>query len=60
MTAEAMEGSRELCLAAGMDDYISKPVKSGEIREALRKWLAPRATEDGPYGLPAAAVSSLL
>ena len=44
MTAEAMEGSRELCIAAGMDDYISKPVKRDEMCEALRKWLAPRGT----------------
>jgi two-component system, sensor histidine kinase and response regulator len=39
MTAEAMAGSREACLAAGMDDYIAKPVKMEEIYEALRKWL---------------------
>jgi CheY-like chemotaxis protein len=42
MTAEAMEGSRELCIDAGMDDYISKPVKRDEMLQALRKWLAPR------------------
>src|SRR5471030_2540847 len=52
MTAEAMEGSREACLEAGMDDYISKPVKRNEICEALRKWLAPRGIEDESSGLP--------
>jgi signal transduction histidine kinase/DNA-binding response OmpR family regulator len=46
MTAEAMEGSRELCIEAGMDDYISKPVNRDEISEALRKWLAPRGAEE--------------
>jgi signal transduction histidine kinase/CheY-like chemotaxis protein len=56
MTAEAMEGSRELCIEAGMDDYISKPVKRGEICEVLRKWLAPRGTKDESSGLPAAAL----
>ena len=60
MTAEALEGSRELCLEAGMDDYISKPVNRGEIREALRKWRAPEATKDESSGSPDAAVSGLL
>jgi signal transduction histidine kinase/DNA-binding response OmpR family regulator len=39
MTAEAMEGCRENCLAAGMDDYIAKPVKMEDLVEALRKWV---------------------
>jgi CheY-like chemotaxis protein len=57
MTGEAMEGSREVCLEAGMDDYISKPVKRNEICEALRKWLAPTGIEDESSGLPAAALA---
>ena len=46
MTAEAMEGARELCIEAGMDDYISKPVKRDEIAQVLRKWLTPLRTKD--------------
>jgi CheY-like chemotaxis protein len=52
MTAEVMEGSRELCLGAGMDAYISKPVKSDQMAEVLRKWLAPKAGADESSGLP--------
>jgi len=38
ITASAMHGDREKCLAAGMDDYISKPVRMEDIFSVLEKW----------------------
>ena len=39
MTANAMQGDRERCLEAGMDDYISKPVRPEDLLAMLEKWL---------------------
>jgi len=35
MTANAMQGDRDMCLAAGMDDYITKPIRVEKLVEAL-------------------------
>jgi CheY-like chemotaxis protein len=39
MTAGAIDGDRERCLAVGMDDYISKPVDLATIDRALSRWV---------------------
>ena len=39
MTADAIAGARENCMAAGMDDYITKPVNPGELLRILEKWV---------------------
>lgn len=43
MTANARPEDREACLAAGMDDYIAKPVRLDNLRDALERWLARSA-----------------
>jgi CheY-like chemotaxis protein len=60
MTAHAMKGDRERCLEAGMDGYVSKPIRAGELYQAL----ATFAPSDNPVGrntpaaLPAEAITT--
>ena len=41
LTANAMEGDRTQCLAAGMDDYLAKPYSMNQLRQVLSRWLEP-------------------
>jgi CheY-like chemotaxis protein/HPt (histidine-containing phosphotransfer) domain-containing protein len=51
MTAHAMKGDRERCLASGMDDYLSKPLEPREFYQTLNKWISIRLPKTGTLDL---------
>jgi len=51
MTAHAMPGDREKCLASGMNDYLAKPVQTGAMKAALEKWLEVSGPAPPPPGM---------
>jgi len=46
MTANAMQGDRDKCITSGMDGFVSKPVESEKMLQALQQWLAEHETEE--------------
>jgi PAS domain S-box-containing protein len=51
LTANAIQGDRERCLAAGMDDYVSKPINPGLLSEVLERWMDPECSRNSSSGL---------
>jgi CheY-like chemotaxis protein len=52
LTANAMEGDRARCLAAGMDDYLAKPFTLTQLKALLTKWLLPKPMLETQSDLP--------
>jgi two-component system, sensor histidine kinase and response regulator len=50
MTANAMKGDRDICIEAGMDDYLTKPINPAALADTLARWLPERPVEDEPEG----------
>ena len=50
VTAHAMEGDRERCIEAGMNDYLAKPFGVKDLRDALERWTSSVATADAAVG----------
>ncbi|MCP3870379.1 MAG: response regulator [Gammaproteobacteria bacterium] len=48
LTANALEGDRERCLIAGMNDYLSKPFKQEQLHLCLERWLGDRPPKESP------------
>jgi CheY-like chemotaxis protein len=55
LTANSLQGDRERCLQAGMDDYLSKPLRRTELSEVLKRWLPMRSRVTVREAAPAAA-----
>ena len=59
LTANALAGDREMCLEAGMDDYVAKPVTFDALRTAFTRWMPAGRLAQAPAGEAAAPVGAV-
>jgi signal transduction histidine kinase/HPt (histidine-containing phosphotransfer) domain-containing protein len=52
MTAHAMQGDRERCIASGMDDYLAKPIRPTDVRGMIERWASPKTEPEIPKAAP--------
>ncbi len=57
MTARALKGDREKCLDAGMDGYVSKPIRRNELQDAINEFFHPESTEDAKTRQPSETIN---
>jgi CheY-like chemotaxis protein len=53
LSARAMDGDREAAIAAGMDDYLTKPLRAEELRATLQHWINEPVIHDDQHAVPA-------
>jgi CheY-like chemotaxis protein/HPt (histidine-containing phosphotransfer) domain-containing protein len=59
LTADAMEGDREKCIQAGMDDYMTKPIQMESLRSMLERWIPSAAVNSSAPASPTPAAAEL-
>jgi signal transduction histidine kinase/two-component SAPR family response regulator/HPt (histidine-containing phosphotransfer) domain-containing protein len=61
MTAQAMQGDREKCIAAGMDDYLAKPIRPKDVRAVIERWSSEMgsSTSVPPVSAPVAVLPEM-
>jgi CheY-like chemotaxis protein len=58
MTAHAMQGDREKCIASGMDDYLAKPIRPVDVRGMIERWASQKTQTEAAKPAPAPEIQN--